>query len=252
MISFAMRQSLPVSGSLPGRLDRELTGQGTAGIVPQPCRPVKVIAAVFAGSRAAFLRRLPDGAGIERPRFGCPLVLVYNSHMCAQEEIVSPILDEHTVDFISHSPDQTRRVGARLGQLLEGGQVLCLVGDLGTGKTCLVQGIGRGMGVEDQITSPTFTLVNEYPGARFPLYHIDLYRIVDVKAAFTFGLDDYLSGDGVCVLEWAERVRKLWPEEYLLITLRHIDDTKRGLTLRGFGEGYGRLLAQLRHSAFGI
>jgi tRNA threonylcarbamoyladenosine biosynthesis protein TsaE len=164
---------------------------------------------------------------------------------------VSPILDEQTVDFISHSTDQTRRMGARMGQLLDGGEVLCLVGDLGTGKTCLVQGIGRGLGVADQITSPTFTLVSEYTG-KLPLYHIDLYRIVDVKAAFTFGLDEYLYGTGVCAIEWAERVQQLWPEEYLLVNMRHIDESKRGLTLRGFGERYERLVMRFRHSAFGV
>lgn len=165
---------------------------------------------------------------------------------------MSPILDENTVDFISHSPEQTRRLGARLGQLLQPGQVLCLVGELGTGKTCLVQGIGQGLGVADQITSPTFTLVNEYPGTTLNLYHVDLYRIVDVKAAHTFGLDDYLYGNGICAIEWAERVEELWPEEYLLVTLRHINDSKRGLTIRGFGDGYADLLARFRQQAFGI
>lgn len=165
---------------------------------------------------------------------------------------MSPILDEQTVDFISHSTDQTRRMGARMGQLLDGGEVLCLVGDLGTGKTCLVQGIGQGLGVANQITSPTFTLVSEYAGTRLALYHIDLYRIVDVKAAFTFGLDEYLYGDGVCAIEWAERVQQLWPQEYLLVSLRHIDESKRGLTLRGFGEHYERLVMRFRHSAFGV
>jgi len=165
---------------------------------------------------------------------------------------VSPILDAQTVDFISHSADQTRRMGARMGQLLDGGEVLCLVGDLGTGKTCLVQGIGRGLGVADQITSPTFTLVSEYDGTRFPLYHIDLYRIVDVKAAFTFGLDEYMYGSGICAIEWAERVQQLWPQEYLLVNLRHIDESKRGLTLRGFGERYDRLVMRFRHSACGV
>jgi tRNA threonylcarbamoyladenosine biosynthesis protein TsaE len=172
--------------------------------------------------------------------------------MRVQEEAVSPILDEHTVDFVSHSADQTRRLGVRLGQLFVGGEVLCLVGDLGTGKTCLVQGIARGMGIVDPVTSPTFTLVNEYVGSTLSLYHIDLYRIVDVKAAHTFGLDDYLYGDGVCTIEWAERVLGLWPEEYLLINLRHTDETKRGLTLRGLGERYRALVQRFRHSAFGV
>jgi tRNA threonylcarbamoyladenosine biosynthesis protein TsaE len=165
---------------------------------------------------------------------------------------VAPILDEHTVDFVSHSADQTRRLGNRLGQLLSGGQVLCLTGELGTGKTCLIQGIGQGLGVAERITSPTFTLVNEYHGGRLTLYHVDLYRIVDAKAALTFGLDDYLYGDGVCAIEWAERVQDIWPEEYLYVGLRHIDETKRGLMLRGFGVDYERLVREFRHSAFGF
>jgi tRNA threonylcarbamoyladenosine biosynthesis protein TsaE len=165
---------------------------------------------------------------------------------------VAPILDEHTVDFVSHSADQTRRLGNRLGQLLSGGQVLCLTGELGTGKTCLIQGIGQGVGVAERITSPTFTLVNEYHGGRLTLYHVDLYRIVDAKAALTFGLDDYLYGDGVCAIEWAERVQDIWPEEYLYVGLRHIDETKRGLMLRGFGVDYERLVREFRHSAFGF
>jgi tRNA threonylcarbamoyladenosine biosynthesis protein TsaE len=205
----------------------------------------------MAGVSTAAARRLPyEDQGIV---FGCLVHLVYNSlDAFWGEAAVSPILDERTVDFISHSAEQTRRMGARLGQLFGGGEVICLVGELGTGKTCLVQGIGRGLGIDDQITSPTFTLVSEYPGSRFPLYHIDLYRIVDVKAAFTFGLDEYLYGDGVCTIEWAERVRQLWPEEYLLVDLRHIDESKRGLTLRGFGERYERLVMRFRHSAFGV
>jgi tRNA threonylcarbamoyladenosine biosynthesis protein TsaE len=158
----------------------------------------------------------------------------------------------HTLDFVSHSAEQTRRLGARLGRLVGGGEVICLVGDLGTGKTCMVQGIARGMGIDEQVTSPTFVLVNEYAGDALVLCHVDLYRIVDVKAAHTFGLDDYLYGDGVCAIEWAERVQGIWPDEYLLVRLRHLDEAKRGLTFRGFGERYRLLLQQFRRSAFGI
>lgn len=165
---------------------------------------------------------------------------------------MAPILDEHTVDFISHSAEQTRRVGARLGRLFTGGEVVCLVGDLGTGKTCLVQGMGRGVGSVDRVTSPTFTLVNEYRGGRLVLYHVDLYRIVDAKTALTFGLDEYLYGDGVCAIEWAERVAELWPDDYLRITLRHIDDMKRGVTLRGFGTQHEQMVRRLKHMAFGV
>jgi tRNA threonylcarbamoyladenosine biosynthesis protein TsaE len=165
---------------------------------------------------------------------------------------VSPILDEHTVDLVSHGAEQTRRLGSRLGELLEGGEVICLTGDLGTGKTCLVQGLGVGLNVNDWITSPTFTLINEYRGGRLTLYHVDLYRIVDAKAALAFGLDDYLYGEGVCAIEWAARVQEAWPEELLLVSLRHIDETKRGVTLRAFGPRYVRLLAQFKQTAFGV
>jgi len=161
-------------------------------------------------------------------------------------------LHKKALDFVSHSPEQTRRVGSRLGELFGGGEILCLMGELGTGKTSLVQGIGQGLQVIDRVTSPTFTLVNEYRGGRLILYHIDLYRIVDAKAALAFGLDDYIYGDGVCAIEWAERVKELWPEEYLGVSLRHIDETKRGLTLRGFGERYERLVRQFRRTAFGV
>ena len=165
---------------------------------------------------------------------------------------MTPILDEHTVDLVSHGAAQTRRLGNRLGELMAGGEVICLTGDLGTGKTCLVQGIGAGLGVVDRIVSPTFTLINEYRGGRLTLYHVDLYRIVDARAALAFGLDDYLYGEGVCAIEWAARVRDVWPEEMLLISMRHIDETKRGVTLRAYGACYRRLLEQFKQTAFGV
>jgi tRNA threonylcarbamoyladenosine biosynthesis protein TsaE len=112
--------------------------------------------------------------------------------------------------------------------------------------------MGRGVGSVDRVTSPTFTLVNEYRGGRLVLYHVDLYRIVDAKTALTFGLDEYLYGDGVCAIEWAERVAELWPDDYLRITLRHIDDMKRGVTLRGFGTQYEQMVRRLKHMAFGV
>ena len=168
------------------------------------------------------------------------------------EDLVSPILDEHAVDYVSHSADQTMRLGKRLGELCEGGEVICLSGGLGAGKTCLVRGMGVSLGVEERITSPTFTLVNEYRGGRLTLYHVDLYRIVDARVALAFGLDDYLYGDGVCAIEWAERVQEIWPEEHLLVSLRHIDETKRGVTLRGYGTRYERLVQRFRRRAFGF
>ena len=166
-----------------------------------------------------------------------------------------PILDEHTLDLISHSPAQTRRLGARLGSLLQAGDLVCLEGSLGTGKTCLVQGIGRGMGVVKPITSPSFTLIAEYrPSPSAPiLYHVDLYRLhTVVEEARAMGLEDYMLGDGVCVIEWAERAAPILPEERLWIWLRHVDESKRGFLMQATGARYDDLLRRFRVSAFGV
>jgi len=164
------------------------------------------------------------------------------------------ILDEHTLDFISHSPEQTHRFGARLGALVQAGDLVCLEGELGTGKTCLTQGIGEGMGIAEAITSPSFTLIAEHrpPSAGPMLYHVDLYRLTAPSAdAWAIGLESYLQGDGVCVLEWADRLRKALPALRLWITLRHVGEAKRGLTMVASGARYDELLRQFRESAFG-
>ena len=166
-----------------------------------------------------------------------------------------PILDEHTLDLISHSPAQTRRLGARLGNLLQAGDLVCLEGSLGSGKTCLVQGIGQGMGVVESITSPSFTLIAEYrPAPPAPmLYHIDLYRLhTAVEEARAMGMEDYMLGDGVCVIEWAERAMPILPKERLWISLRHVDESKRGFLIQATGAHYDDLLHRFRLSAFGV
>jgi tRNA threonylcarbamoyladenosine biosynthesis protein TsaE len=166
-----------------------------------------------------------------------------------------PILDEHTLDFISHSAEQTRRFGARLGALLQAGDLICLEGDLGTGKTCLAQGVGQGMGIVESITSPSFTLVAEHrpPPPAPVLYHIDLYRLdAPVAEALAFGLDDYLLGDGVCLIEWADRICSALPRGRLWITLRHLDRSKRGIIVTASSHRYDDLLHQFRKTAFGV
>jgi tRNA threonylcarbamoyladenosine biosynthesis protein TsaE len=168
---------------------------------------------------------------------------------------VVPILDEHTLDFISHSVVQTQRLGARLGELLRSGDVVCLEGELGTGKTCLTQGIGHGLGVTEPITSPTFILANEYhpPLPNPAFYHIDLYRLDDaVREVGALGFEDYLYGKGVCVIEWADRGREALPAECLWISLRYISETKRGISMTAIGERYQRLLQEFKRNAFGI
>jgi tRNA threonylcarbamoyladenosine biosynthesis protein TsaE len=166
-----------------------------------------------------------------------------------------PILDEHTLDFISHSPEQTRRIGARLGTLLRAGDLIGLEGELGTGKTCLAQGIGQGMDITEPITSPTFILIAEHrpPPPGPALYHVDLYRLNDaVDEALAFGLEDCLYGSGICLIEWAERIRAAFPDEHLWITLRHLGPSKRGIIIKAMGHRYDRLLQDFRRDAFGV
>jgi tRNA threonylcarbamoyladenosine biosynthesis protein TsaE len=161
------------------------------------------------------------------------------------------IFDQRTIDFISQSEAQTRRIGARLGELLRGREVVALQGALGTGKTRWVQGLGYGLQVEDPITSPTFTLVNEYRG-RLTLFHIDLYRVDQVGEALDLGLEDYLYSDGVCIIEWAERITSILPLDHLWINFYHLDDTRRRITMRAEGSYHRQLLKEFQHLTFAI
>ncbi len=160
----------------------------------------------------------------------------------------SQVTDGHTIDIISHSIDETQRLGEQLGKLARAGDVLCLEGDLGSGKTCFTQGLGRGLGVVEAIHSPTFILANEHRSGRLPLYHIDVYRMRGADEAIGIGLDDYVYGDGVCVIEWAEKIDVVLPAERLWIKFRHIDETQRDLTLHATGARYEELLDKIKRS----
>jgi len=185
-------------------------------------------------------------AGLLFPFFGFASIMATVS--CSEAPVAS-IFDRNTLDYISHSEAQTRRLGARLGELAQGGEVIALQGTLGTGKTRWAQGIGLGLQVLTPITSPTFTLVNEYQG-RLRLYHIDLYRISEAREALEFGLDEYMAGDGVCVIEWAERALGALPQDHLWITLHHLDDNKRRVTMCAHGEYHRRLLQEFQQVTF--
>jgi tRNA threonylcarbamoyladenosine biosynthesis protein TsaE len=166
-----------------------------------------------------------------------------------------PILDEQTLDVISHSEAQTRRLGAHLAQLLLPGDVIALAGELGTGKTRFAQGVGQGLGVTESIVSPTFTLVREYrgPGVRLPFFHVDLYRIEGVAETLTFGLEEYLYDDGVCLIEWADRLgSSRLPVEHLWIDFRYLDENKRGLLVQSRGSRYEKLNKDFRRQAYGV
>ena len=162
---------------------------------------------------------------------------------------MSPLFQQHTLDFISHSEAQTRRLGARLAAFLNPGDVLALIGDLGTGKTRWVQGVCQGLGVTDPVISPTFTLVNEYQG-RCPVYHIDLYRLANSAEIVTFGLEDYLYGSGVSLIEWADRAKNFLPADYLAVELYHLEETKRRVVLRPQGQRFVTLLHAFKQAAF--
>lgn len=155
------------------------------------------------------------------------------------------------IDFVSHGAAQTQRVGARLGELLEAGDVVLLEGELGAGKTVFAQGVARGLGIEDPVTSPTFTLIHEYEG-RLPLYHADLYRLAGAADALGIGLEEYLWGDGVTLIEWPDRATGLVPDVHLTVALRTISDTKRAIRLSAAGDRYTRLVAQFKQAAFGL
>ncbi len=157
-----------------------------------------------------------------------------------------PILDTNTFEFISRSPDQTRRIGMRLGELLRPADIICLNGELGAGKTTLVQGIARGWGTSDAVTSPTFVLVNNY---RRPdgleMNHLDAYRLENPLEAEDLDLERMIA-DGPLLVEWAERIKAALPEECLVVSMKWVSDEHRRLVFSFTGEHYGKLLDKLK------
>ncbi|MCR5033917.1 MAG: tRNA (adenosine(37)-N6)-threonylcarbamoyltransferase complex ATPase subunit type 1 TsaE [Clostridia bacterium] len=115
---------------------------------------------------------------------------------------------------------ETEKLGERIGQAAVPGMVVALIGDLGTGKTTLTKAIARGLGVTETVTSPTFNIIREYKSGRVPLYHFDVYRIADPDEMFELGYEEYFYGDGICVVEWADIIEELLPEDAVII---HID-----------------------------
>jgi tRNA threonylcarbamoyladenosine biosynthesis protein TsaE len=158
------------------------------------------------------------------------------------------------LDFVSHGPEQTIRVGQRLGALLQPGDLVPLYGEFGAGKTHLIKGIVQGLGSDELVTSPSFVLINEYRArtahGRFPIYHVDLYRIESDAELAGIGMDDALSGDGVCLIEWAERAANWLPAEHLAVFLRHLSETKRILRFVPYGSRATTLLEALKRVAF--
>jgi tRNA threonylcarbamoyladenosine biosynthesis protein TsaE len=162
------------------------------------------------------------------------------------------ILDEHTIDFLSRSPDQTRHVGMRLGAALQAGDVICLQGDLGAGKTTFVQGIAHGWGSVDPVSSPTFILVNVYRGSDSKrLFHMDAYRLDSTPEAEELDLDSMLA-QGPLIIEWPERMTKLIPLERLWVQLEHRNGDEREMKFNSSGKRYEELLDIIRRATFGV
>ena len=138
------------------------------------------------------------------------------------------------------------RFGRQIAKKLKKGDILCLFGQLGSGKTVLVKGIAEGLGLKKkEVTSPSFVLIREYPRGKLPLFHFDLYRLDSLCEILPLGIDEYFYDDGVTVVEWADRLRKLSPDEYLKIELSVSSKMKRKLTLSACGRRYQELLGEI-------
>ena len=145
------------------------------------------------------------------------------------------------------SPEETEEVGYNIGKLLNGGEIICMVGDLGAGKTTMTKSLARGLEIEDYITSPTFTIVNEYEG-RLKLYHFDVYRIGDIEEMYDLGYEEYFYSDGVCIIEWSNLIEDILPKERITIEIkRGIDDNTRDIIIDGTGQKYEDLIKELNY-----
>ena len=141
--------------------------------------------------------------------------------------------------FITKNAEETQKLAYRLGQLVSAGTLITLSGDLGAGKTTFTQGLAKGLGIEKKVTSPTFTIMKEYKG-RLPLYHIDAYRLENITQ--DLGFEEYIDSDGVCVIEWANFIDYVLPEELLNVEFTINDDDSRTLEFKSYGRKYEEVI----------
>ena len=138
------------------------------------------------------------------------------------------------MEFLTHSPDETQRVGAALAKTLCGGEVIAFLGDFGAGKTAFTRGLAEGLGVTDAVTSPTYTIVNEYLTGRLPLFHFDMYRLGSSEELFDIGWEDYLARGGVCAVEWSENVDDALDDDAIRVDIRRgAQDDQRVISVTG-------------------
>ena len=136
------------------------------------------------------------------------------------------------MEYITNSPEETERVGAALGAVLTPGTVLAYEGDLGAGKTAFTRGLARGLGAKEQVTSPTYTIVNEYLSGRLPLFHFDMYRLASADDLWDIGWEDYLERGGICAVEWSENVRDAM-EDAITVRIEKLGEDTRRITIEG-------------------
>ena len=136
------------------------------------------------------------------------------------------------MEFLTHSPEETELLGETLAKKLMGGEILAYRGDLGAGKTAFTRGLARGLGISDRVTSPTYTIVNEYEGGRLPLFHFDMYRLDSADDLFDIGWEDYLLRGGVCAVEWSENVPEAM-EDAITVEIRKISENDRQILIEG-------------------
>lgn len=145
------------------------------------------------------------------------------------------------MEFLVDNVSKTLELGRKLGTLANSGDIICLTGDLGTGKTHISKGFAEGLNITEHITSPTFNIVNEYHSGRLTLYHFDVYRVNDPDEIYAIGFDEYIFGDGVSLIEWANYIEELIPEEYLHINIKkmpELGEDYRKITLKAYGPRY--------------
>jgi tRNA threonylcarbamoyladenosine biosynthesis protein TsaE len=161
------------------------------------------------------------------------------------------ISESSTVEFLSHNPEQTRHIGARLGMALQPGDIICLQGDLGAGKTTFVQGIAKGWGSMDAVSSPTFIIVNVYrDGEQKQLFHVDAYRLESTLEAEELDLPSMLA-QAPLLIEWPERMERLISRDRLWIKLEHVNQEERRMKVMSHGQRYADLLEVIRRAAYG-
>jgi len=142
------------------------------------------------------------------------------------------------------NPEETKKLGKEVGKLAKPGDLLAFYGELGVGKTCFIQGISRELEVQDYVTSPSFTIINEYHG-KIPIYHFDLFRLNNAEEILELGYEEYFYGEGLTVIEWAEKIEQLLPKEYLKIDIKFKDRYERTISFIPQGDRFNKFLKEL-------